>query len=429
MIAAARIAPHYCFAVGTDSASVAPGDAVTAGQLIGTRRGLGVLASVDGVVSDICPHPDLSGREVPHVFVTPAGDRLTPPASTPAPANTEALIERCQATGLIGMGGAGFPVHRKLAAAVAGDVHTLIVNVMQSERANDADLALLNDRPDAVWSAVVELAALLGVGRSVVALPETAAGSMTYTSSAPAGAEFALLPDGPAAGAERHLTDKLCGINLAPGAWPVDAGVLCMNLASCHAVGQLLRGVPPVERVVTVCGVNQIVRFGHPVAALIGDAGDCCVYHGGHSGFRVDQRVAVTAATTSIEVERPQPATPCIRCNRCADVCPEGLAPQEMWFYGAAGRWRDLGASALEACVVCGACDHACPSHLPLVRTFRDGKAFFDEQAVAEGRADAARARFERRERRLQRDADARTARRAARLANRRAAVAGKRSS
>jgi electron transport complex protein RnfC len=105
---------------------------------------------------------------------------------------------------------------------------------------------------------------------------------------------------------------------------------------------------------------------------------------------------------------------PCIRCGDCAQACPAGLQPQQLL--------RDLlretpgaaQAHGLLACEECGACDRACPSRIELRARFVEAKqqARVRERVLAEA-ADA-RARFEARGLRLQREAAERSEREAA---------------
>ncbi len=42
---------------------------------------------------------------------------------------------------------------------------------------------------------------------------------------------------------------------------------------------------------------------------------------------------------------------PCLRCSRCADICPVGIVP-----------WADCHGSELDECLGCGSCSYICPS-------------------------------------------------------------------
>ena len=82
------------------------------------------------------------------------------------------------------------------------------------------------------------------------------------------------------AGAERQLLTAVTGLEVPPGGWPPDAGMLCQNVGTAAAVARLVRtGEPLIRRVVTLSGSgvarpgNFEARIGTPVAALIDAAG------------------------------------------------------------------------------------------------------------------------------------------------------------
>lgn len=95
---------------------------------------------------------------------------------------------------------------------------------------------------------------------------------------------------------------------------------------------------------------------------------------------------------------------PCIRCGDCADACPVGLQPQLLLRALSAGRIGEATQLGLLDCSNCCRCDAACPSRIALGARFAVAKqAMHARERVLEVAA-AARARFEARADRLQRD-------------------------
>jgi len=97
---------------------------------------------------------------------------------------------------------------------------------------------------------------------------------------------------------------------------------------------------------------------------------------------------------------------PCIRCAACIDVCPAQLQPQLLLQQLRAGNCDDAERDGLFDCSECGRCDPVCPSRIPLLQVFRNGKAEIRLRARKLAAADAARARYQSRQQRLQREAD-----------------------
>jgi electron transport complex protein RnfC len=105
---------------------------------------------------------------------------------------------------------------------------------------------------------------------------------------------------------------------------------------------------------------------------------------------------------------------PCIRCGKCAEVCPVDLLPQQLYWYTKAEDTERAEQQHLFNCIECGCCSYVCPSHIPLVQYYRHAKSVIREQRVQQQGAELARQRHEFREFRKQRDKEERAAMRAA---------------
>jgi electron transport complex protein RnfC len=209
-----------------------------------------------------------------------------------------------------------------------------------------------------------------------------------------------------------------------------------VNVATLDAVGEwLATGAPVTRRLVAVCGPalrsqgTAWVRIGHVVREVIAafgvdaaDASRLTLRDGGVVSGRTVSPAAGIARTTlglhATTASAPD-ALPCIRCGRCAEVCPERLAPQILHGHATEQRLRGLVDAGLDACIECGACDLVCPSGIPLLTEFRAGKRAVLAQRTAEARADSARRRVEAHEQRVKATAASAEARRRARLATR----------
>ena len=116
-------------------------------------------------------------------------------------------------------------------------------------------------------------------------------------------------------------------------------------------------------------------------------------------------------APSASEMGEPQEEKGCIRCSACADACPADLLPQQLYWFSKGQQHDKATAHNLADCIECGACAWVCPSNIPLVQYFRQEKAEISAIRQEEQRAAEAKARFEARQARLEREKAARAER------------------
>lgn len=348
----------------------------------------------------------------------------------------EDFVAAVRDAGIVGMGGGGYPLHRKLVQARAAGVHTLVVNAVECEPGLTADETLLRTRPHRVGEAIDAICTALGGIRAVVAIDPRKRAAIAALEAARPDLDLVAVPARYPAGAERALVTMLTHARLGRSERPVARGLVIVNVATLDAVGEwLATGAPVTRRLVAVCGPalrsqgTAWVRIGHVVRDVIAAFGVDAAHasrltlrDGGVVSGRTVQPDAGIARTTlglhATTASAPD-ALPCIRCGRCAEVCPERLAPQILHSHATEQRLRGLVDAGLDACIECGACDLVCPSRIPLLTEFRAGKRAVLAQRTAEALADTARRRVEAHEQRAKETAASAEARRRARLAAR----------
>ncbi|MCF7976803.1 MAG: 4Fe-4S dicluster domain-containing protein, partial [Chromatiaceae bacterium] len=161
---------------------------------------------------------------------------------------------------------------------------------------------------------------------------------------------------------------------------------------------------------------NYRVPIGISAEALIAASGGYSgelaklVAGGPMMGFRLDtDLVPITKATNCLlaltPAESPDPGAPlpCIRCGRCAEVCPANLLPQQLYWHARAKELDKVQDYNLFDCIECGCCAHVCPSHIPLVQYYRFAKTESWTREQEKRAADHARERHAAREARLER--------------------------
>ncbi len=146
---------------------------------------------------------------------------------------------------------------------------------------------------------------------------------------------------------------------------------------------------PFYERIVTVAGecIVEPRNLWLPLGISLRDAIQACkgvmrephkvIMGGPMSGFaQKDLEPSVLAGTDAVlalpkEIAQSKPEEPCIRCGKCAEVCPASISPAmitlaiEHKVFDAALVW------GLDRCTECGNCHYICPSQRPMLKLLR----------------------------------------------------------
>jgi len=386
-------------------AEVQEGQEVTRGQRIARADGfmsVSMHAPASGIVRRIALTPSISGRMVPGVFLEPyPGSTQEIADGTPCPLETataEQIVAAIQDAGIVGLGGAAFPTHVKLAIPEGKSVDTLIINGVECEPYLTTDHRVMLEQRDDLFMGIRYLLKVTGAARAIVGIE----------ANKPDAAEHlrAGLPDDlPATvevlsvkypqGAEKMLITALLGREVPSGGLPLDVHALCVNVATTAEIGRLLpRGRGIQERVITVSGPaverkgNYRIPIGTPLRFLLEEVGVADdvnrVFLGGPmmgaAASTLD--IPITKGTSGVVAftDREAASThrhvyPCIRCGYCLDACPIFLDPSQLGILALNGEHGRMAEEQhLMDCFECGCCSFVCPSHIPLVQQFRIAK-------------------------------------------------------
>jgi Na+-translocating ferredoxin:NAD+ oxidoreductase subunit C len=384
----------------------------------GVVRALEVRETAAATGSGLCVVIESDGSDEPERAFAPLDWQSLPPAD---------LLDVVRDAGIAGLGGGAFPTAAKIAGARSRAVTHLVLNGAECEPWICCDDALMRERADDVIRGAQVMLRMSGASRCTIAVEDDkprAIEAVQYAIDAAGDGRIELLPLGTAypAGAERQLLATVTGIEVPHDALPPAAGLLCQNVGTAAAVASFVRtGAPLTTRIVTVTGsgvrfpANLEARIGTPIADLVHACGgyvsdpERLIAGGIMTGRSIatdaaplTQAVNCILAATASDLAPAGPGYPCIRCGDCADACPAGLLPQQLHRGVVGADAAALERYGLEDCIECGCCDYVCPSRIALTAGFRAARAEARARHEERRRADQARERYARHERRVQ---------------------------
>ena len=395
------------------SPTVSVGDLVRVGDKIGDSDAplsAPIHASVSGTVTGIYPMTLGGGGVSTVVEITSDGKMETADLTPPTVTDRESFLGAVRESGLVGLGGAGFPVHVKLRVPLGKKVDTLLINVAECEPYLTGDhRTVLEDGWD-VMSGIYAVLRYLDIPRVLICVENNKPDAISALkriadSSADVGDRVRVLSlkSSYPQGAEKILIKAATGREVPKGGLPADAGCIVMNVTGVAKLAVYLKtGMPLVSKRVTVDGdavaspANLIVPIGTPVSELLAFTGlkeaPKKVLMGGpmmgialaETGVPVVKNNNGILAFTEKGCAIPAPS-PCIRCARCVMHCPMGLAPVTLAKASARADADALMANDLLSCMECGTCAAVCPAHRPLVQRMRIGKRLLREKNAKKG--------------------------------------------
>lgn len=304
----------------------------------------------------------------------------------------EEIIAAVKAAGVVGAGGAGFPTHVKINAAV----DTVIVNGTECEPLLRAHQLLMDSESSKLIIGLKTVMLATGARRGVIGLKrkyEAAVNKLQAELKQTKEQEIELffLTDMYPAGDEQVLVHEVTGRIVPEGGIPLHVGVVVANVETLTNIAEALAGKPVTEKYVTVTGaVSKPATFKVPIGMAIRElielAGgttvrEYAVIDGGPMMGKlttVDQPVTKTTGGIivlpkehSLVSEKSLPwlaianraKAVCCNCRACTDVCPRHLLGHSLEphrIMQAIGRGSCNEADVVTRamlCSECGACD------------------------------------------------------------------------
>lgn len=393
--------------------TVKVGDIVKVGTKIGEADGrisACVFSSVSGKVTKLTEYLTESGNVTPSVVIESDGE-MTPDESICPPAvnGREELISALRESGIVGLGGAGFPTHVKLDVEPERIEH-LVINGAECEPYITSDTVTMLTRADDMKDAIIALNKHLGIKNVIIGIENNKKEAISKMKEMAASifqcnVDVRSLPSVYPQGGEKVLVYHTTRKKIPTGKLPIDVGCVVINCTTLAAIGAYLRtGMPLVEKCITVDGgaVKNPQNVIVPIGTSLSDVFDFCggltedpakiILGGPMMGITVpDASGPVMAnsnailALTNKEAKLPK-TTACIRCGSCVNTCPFGLSPVSIAEAYERKDAEALTALAVNTCMECGCCSFICPANRPLVQINKLSKQFLkNEEMKKEG--------------------------------------------
>jgi Na+-translocating ferredoxin:NAD+ oxidoreductase RnfC subunit len=261
------------------------------------------------------------------------------------------FLQKIQAGGVIGAGGAGFPTYVKLDCQVG----LVIANGAECEPLLNKDQVLMQRWAPALIGGMLLAMHQVGADRGVIGIKKKHADTIAVIRAAlPDNIDLLEMDDVYPAGDEVELVYEATGKRIPSGGLPKEIGVMINNVESFINLFHAAQGVPVTDTMLTVHGevkhpFTAWLPVGMSYAEVIALAGgitcdDFVVIEGGpmmgsvtvdlskpitkvSSGLlvlRADSRVATIKTRSEADLRRIGKAA-CDQCSICSSMCPRGL--------------------------------------------------------------------------------------------------------
>lgn len=381
------------------------GDLVKVGQVVGEAAGfvsVPVHASVSGKVTAVDEVQMPNGSFQKTVVIASDGlQEISETVQPPVCENTEQFLNAVRASGLVGLGGAGFPTVVKLSIKPPAKAEYLLINGAECEPYITSDLRTMVDDADHIIKGAELIRKFVGVEKIIIGIEDNKPEAIKLFQEKTASLDYfqtmpmpSLYPQG----GEKVLIHNAIGRDVPEGKLPLDVGAIVINVTSLAFISKYIEtGMPLVEKCLTVDGSavakpgNVIAPIGTPIEKLFEFCGGYkaepkkILLGGPMMGIAVpNDSVPLLKNNNAIlafaekEATLP-PTTACIKCGRCVSACPVGLMPA---LIERAYKLKDTDGLAklnVMLCMECGCCSFVCPAKRELVLVNKLSKAMVRE--------------------------------------------------
>ena len=193
------------------------------------------------------------------------------------------ILIKIKSAGIVGLGGATFPAHVKLAPPPDKKAEVLIINAVECEPYLTCDHQLMMEKGEEIMVGITILMKVLEVEKAVIGIENNKKDAVEHLSNivkSYPGITIQPLKVRYPQGGEKQLIDAVLKRQVPSGKIPIEVGTVVMNVATTFAVYEAVQKEKPlIERVMTVSGKdvqnpgNYLVRLGIYLSEVVNQAG------------------------------------------------------------------------------------------------------------------------------------------------------------
>ena len=373
---------------------VKAGDSVKIGQLVGEADGIvssPVHASISGKVKSIDEYDVVTGEKATSVIIESDGmkelyEGLTPPTVT----NLAEFLNAVRDSGVVGLGGAGYPTAHKLTLKDTVKLDYILINGAECEPYITSDTRTMIDNAQEVWEGAMLMKEYLNPKNVVICIESNkpkAIEKLKALTNGIAGMEVHVLPSSYPQGERKVLVYNVTGRIIPEGGRLPDVGCVVINCTTVAVFAQYIKtGMPLISRCITVDGsaVKNRQNVIAPIGTKIREVFEFCgglqddakkiIVGGPMMGKAVPnldvpvEKITNALLALSAKDAEPPVESACIKCGQCISKCPMNLMPSFIESAFELKKIDLLKKYKVNMCAECSTCAYLCPAKRPLAQ-------------------------------------------------------------
>lgn len=301
----------------------------------------------------------------------------------------EEFIDMLRNHGITGLSGSDYPTYLKYLSC--DNFKCLLVNGVECEPYITADYSLMSKHAEEILESIDAILEIMQIKEAYIVLKENYEKVINcfnkYIGTYP-NIKLITTVNAYPNGWEKNIINDL--FNIKYDKYPSEKGILVNNVSTIYAIYEMLKyNRPLTERIITITGpgINKPQNVKVKIGSLISETIELI---GGYKELKEPLLIAggpmmgnclptdeliVTKDLNAVIVMNDdfEKTLPCIKCGKCASVCPVNLIP--ILIKENINNPKMLEKLKCEKCIECGLCSYICPSKIEIRQCVIEAKS------------------------------------------------------